>query len=105
MFACSYCITSIARGKLKSYPIDEIVQDVCSALRQGCKEIQLTSQDTGSYGFDSGYDLGNLLTGVCKLKGKYRIRVGMMNPYTVLKNIDSIIQAFDDNKIYKFLHI
>ena len=104
-FACSYCITSIARGKLKSYPIDEIVQDVCSALRQGCKEIQLTAQDTGSYGFDSRYDLGDLLTGVCKLKGKYRIRVGMMNPYTVLKNIDSIIQAFADNKIYKFLHI
>jgi len=105
MFACSYCITSIARGKLKSYPTDEILQDVCSALRQGCKEIQLTAQDTGSYGFDLGYDLSNLLTGVCKLKGKYRIRVGMMNPYTALKNIDSIIQAFDDNKIYKFLHM
>ena len=105
MFSCSYCITSIARGKLKSYPIDEIVQDVRSALRKDCKEIQLTAQDTSSYGVDTGYDLGDLLTGICKLKGKYRIRVGMMNPYTVLKNIDSIIQAFNDNKIYKFLHI
>ena len=104
-FECSYCITSIARGKLKSYPIDEIKQDVCSALRQGCKEIQLTAQDTSSYGFDLGYDLGDLLTGVCKHKGKYRIRVGMMNPYTALKNTDSIIKSFDDNKIYKFLHM
>jgi len=105
MFSCSYCITSIARGKLKSYPIGEVVQDVCSALRQGCKEIQLTAQDTGSYGLDSDCDLSELLDRVCKIEGEYRIRVGMMNPYTVKKNFDSILQAFDDKKIYKFLHI
>jgi len=80
MFACSYCITSIARGKLKSYPIDEVIQDVYSALRQGCKEIQLTAQDTGSYGLDSDHNLGELLTSACKVEGDYRIRVGMANP-------------------------
>jgi MiaB-like tRNA modifying enzyme len=105
MLLCSYCITSLARGRLISYPIDEIVQDVCSALRQGCKEIQLTAQDTGSYGLDTGSNLGELLTSVCKIKGEYRIRVGMMNPYTAMKNLDSIIQAYDDSKIYKFLHL
>lgn len=104
-FSCSYCITSLARGRLISYPIDEIVQDVCSALRQGCKEIQLTAQDTGSYGSDTGRNLGELLTGVCKIKEEYRIRVGMMNPYTAMKNLDSIIQAYGDPKIYKFLHL
>lgn len=103
--SCSYCITSLARGKLKSYPMDEIVQDVCSAIRQGCKEIQLTAQDTSSYGLDSGRDLSELLIDLSKIKGDYRIRVGMMNPYTALKNIDSIIKGFDDLKIYKFLHI
>jgi len=103
--SCSYCITSIARGKLTSYPINEIVQDVCSAIKQGCKEIQLTAQDTGAYGLDTGHNLGELLTNVCKIEGEYRIRVGMMNPYTVLKNLDQIIRAFNDPKIYKFLHL
>ena len=105
MFSCSYCITSIARGKLKSYPIDEVVKDVSLALEQGCKEIQLTTQDTGSYGLDLGCDLGKLLTSVCKINREYKIRVGMMNPYTALKNLPSIIQAFDNAKIYKFLHL
>ena len=105
MSSCSYCITSLARGKLKSYPINEIAEDVCSALKQGCKEIQLTAQDTGSYGLDTGQNLGNLLSEVCKIKGEYRIRVGMMNPYTALKNLDSTIQAYADPKIYKFLHL
>ena len=105
MFSCSYCITSLARGKLKSYPMDEIVEDVCSAVEKGCKEIQLTAQDTSSYGLDQQHDLGELLVNINKIKGEYRIRVGMMNPYTVMKNIDSIIKGFDDPKIYKFLHV
>lgn len=105
MLSCSYCITSLARGKLKSYPMEEIVKDVCSAIKQGCKEIQLTAQDTGSYGLDTGHNLGELLSNICKINGDYRIRVGMMNPYTVMKNIDSIIRSYDDLKIYKFLHL
>lgn len=105
MLSCSYCITSIARGKLRSYPINEITENICSAIKQGCKEIQLTAQDTSSYGLDSGNDLGKLLINVSKIKGDFKIRVGMMNPYTCKKNIDSIIQGFNDFKIYKFLHL
>jgi len=105
MFSCSYCITSLARGKLKSYPISEILKDISSALKQGCKEIQLTAQDTSSYGLDTNNNLGNLLSNICKIKGDFRIRVGMMNPFTVLKSLDSIINGYDDPKIYKFLHI
>jgi MiaB-like tRNA modifying enzyme len=104
-FSCSYCITTLARGKLRSYPIDEIKKDVELALKQGCKEIQLTSQDTSSYGLNSESNLGLLLNDVCKIKGKYRIRVGMMNPYTAKKYLNPIIIGFDNNKIYKFLHL
>ena len=105
MFSCTYCITSIARGKLKSYPISEISRDVCIALRNGCKETQLTSQDTSSYGFDLNTDLGNLLREISSVKSDFKVRVGMMNPYTCLKNLDSILDGFDDSKIYKFVHL
>ena len=105
MFSCSYCITSHARGKLKSYPIDEIVNDICFAINQGCREIQLTAQDTSSYGLDIKQNLGELLTNVSKIKGEYRIRVGMMNPYTCHMNINSILEGFGDSRIYKFLHL
>ena len=105
MFSCSYCITSLARGKLRSFPIDEIKKDVCSAINKGCKEIQLTAQDTSSYGLDTGHDLGDLLRNVSTIKGDYRIRVGMMNPFTCLKNLDSIIKGFENPKIYRFLHL
>jgi MiaB-like tRNA modifying enzyme len=105
LFSCSYCITSKARGKLKSYSKEGIVQDICHAITHGCKEIQLTAQDTSSYGLDEGSNLGELLQYVCRIKGEYKIRVGMMNPYTAMENIDPIIKGFNNSKIYKFLHL
>jgi MiaB-like tRNA modifying enzyme len=104
-FSCSYCITTLARGKLRSFPIEEIENDVKSAINQGCIEIQLTSQDTSSYGLDSNTNLGVLLKNICRIKGLYKIRVGMMNPSNLLKNLEDIINGFNNNKIYKFLHL
>jgi len=104
-FSCTYCITSLARGKLKSYPISQILQNIQSALDQGCKEIQLTAQDTSSYGMDKKTNLGHLLRDIGNISGEFRVRVGMMNPFTCLKNIDSIIRGYSDSRIYKFLHL
>ncbi|UCD13046.1 MAG: tRNA (N(6)-L-threonylcarbamoyladenosine(37)-C(2))-methylthiotransferase [Thermoplasmatales archaeon] len=103
--SCSYCITHFARGKLRSFPIEEVSSDVYNALKQGCKEIQITAQDTASYGFDTGDNLGNLLFNICKIKGNFRIRVGMMNPFTAQKNLEGIVSAYENPKIYKFLHL
>ncbi len=105
MFSCSYCITSLARGKLRSYPSNEISQDIYNAIKQGCKEIQLTSQDTSSYGLDCNINLGDLLKDISKIKGEFRVRIGMMNPYTCNMNLDSIIKGYKDPRIYKFLHL
>ncbi len=105
MFNCSYCITTIARGKLRSFPIDGIKKDLCFAVKNGCKEIQITSQDTSSYGLDKNKNLGILLNNLTKVEGDFRIRVGMMNPHTCKKNLESIIDGFKDPKIYKFVHL
>jgi MiaB-like tRNA modifying enzyme len=104
-FSCSYCITSKARGKLKSYPIDEIKTDIYNAIRQGCKEIQITSQDTSSYETENGKNLGDLLTEIGNINETFRTRVGMMNPHTCQNNIDSIINGYRSSKIYKFAHL
>lgn len=105
MLSCSYCITHFARGKLRSFPMNEIVSDVSNALKQGCKEIQITAQDTASYGLGTGNNLGKLLSNICKIKDDFRIRTGMMNPFNIQKNLENIISAYDDPKIYKFLHL
>lgn len=106
LFSCSYCITSQARGQLVSYRLQEIIQDMQRALDQGSKEIQLTAQDTGSYGMETGEQrLGYLLQAISSLEGEFRVRVGMMNPYTAHTHLPDILRGLADKRIYKFLHL
>lgn len=103
---CSYCATRLAKGKLFSYPIEDVVENIRRDLESGCKEIWLTSQDCASYGNDSGkHLLPKLLKEILKIKKKFFVRVGMMNPNNVLKVLDELIEIYKDEKMFKFLHL
>ncbi|EPB72754.1 hypothetical protein ANCCEY_08148 [Ancylostoma ceylanicum] len=52
---CTYCKTKMARGDLKSYPLEELVEQARTAFeRDGVKELWLTSEDLGAWGRDIG---------------------------------------------------
>jgi len=103
--SCTYCITRLARGKLKSVPRDEILRMVERAVISGHREIQLTAQDSGAYGMDIGTDLPALLDAVCEIDGEFRVRVGMLNPNHALPLLDKLLDAYEDDKLFKFLHL
>ncbi|MFQ6060462.1 MAG: tRNA (N(6)-L-threonylcarbamoyladenosine(37)-C(2))-methylthiotransferase [Thermoplasmata archaeon] len=102
---CSYCITRLARGSLKSYPQELIVRIVARRIQEGCKEIRLTSQDTAAYGRDIDSSLPELLERVSSLGGEYRIRMGMANIANLLPILGETMKAFESENIYKFLHV
>jgi threonylcarbamoyladenosine tRNA methylthiotransferase CDKAL1 len=102
---CSYCIVKQARGKLVSRPVIDIVDEIRLLVQQGASEIQLTSQDTSGYGMDTGIKLPELLRAVTAVEGDYMIRIGMMNPFTVINIIDDLIESFKSPHIFKFIHI
>ncbi|NJE49700.1 tRNA (N(6)-L-threonylcarbamoyladenosine(37)-C(2))-methylthiotransferase [Thermococcus sp. 9N3] len=103
--ACTYCATRFARGVLKSYKPELVVKWVKEALARGYREIILSSEDTGCYGFDIGTNLAKLLDEITAIEGEFRVRVGMMNPNHVLKFLDELIDAYQDEKVYRFLHL
>ena len=102
---CSYCCVHFARGRLRSYPIDEIVERVKLDLVSGAKEVWLTSQDTACYGKDIGTSLAGLLRRICEIEGDFFVRVGMMNPDNALGMLDELVEAYKDKKVFKFLHL
>lgn len=104
-FACSYCIVRLARGRLYSFPPEEIVSDIQTAVSEGCREIWLTSQDDSQYGIDIGFRLPELLRLISDIPGDFKIRVGMMNPFSVLPILEELVEAFDSDKIFKLLHL
>jgi threonylcarbamoyladenosine tRNA methylthiotransferase CDKAL1 len=104
---CAYCIVKFAKGRLRSYPLNEIVEEVRKSVESGCREIWLTSQDCSAYGRDYSEksQLPNLLHGINAVKGKFWVRVGMMNPDNILPVIPELIHEFQSMKVFKFIHI
>lgn len=103
--ACAYCCVVFARGHLRSYGIQEIVERVKKDLAMGVQEFWITSQDTACYGRDRGMNLAELLNTLCDVEGSFRVRVGMMTPNMVLDILGDLIQAFKNEKIFKFIHL
>ena len=104
--ACAYCSTRLVKGRLHSYPVADIVQQVKSLVADGCVEIQLTGQDCGCYGFDTGTNLAELVQRILdEVPGDYKMRLGMGNPRHMLRYADSLLKCFDDERVYKFIHL
>ena len=78
---CSYCIIPSARGKIRSKAPNDIITEVETLVKNGCKEIVLTGIETASYGKDLGdITLSDLLCKIDKINGIERIRLGSLDP-------------------------
>ena len=102
---CTFCQTKLSKGDLTSYRLGDIVRQVQTEIKEGCKEVWLTSTDNGCYGFDIGTDLPSLVNAVTEIPDDFMIRVGMMNPMYMPRIKESLIKSFNNDKVFKFLHI
>jgi MiaB/RimO family radical SAM methylthiotransferase len=82
-----------------------ILNQVRAYVESGTAEIQITAQDVSAWGKDCGQSLAILLTRISEIPGRYRARVGMMNPATVKDNPDEIAEALSHDHIFRFVHL
>ena len=109
---CSYCFSRLARGPLRSVPLDQIRTSVERAIDRGAREIRLTSLDTSCYGMDVGGPDAPRLPDVVRMLGRlgcpeeFRIRVGMMSPQTLRTIAEEYLPLFrTEPRIFRFLHL
>lgn len=102
---CTYCCVKFARGKLRSFEPEKVIEEIKNEVNEGRKEIYLTTQDTAAYGLDRKTNLSQLLKNITSIPEKFRVRVGMMNPSQAKLITPELVEAFNDGKIYKFLHL
>ena len=106
-YFCTFCSTKLVKGKLFSYSMDAIRQDVKEHLKAGCKEIWITSNDTGAYMAEQGgkQKLAELLEQILSVPMDFKARVGMMNPGNTITMLHELIEIYKHPKMFKFLHI
>ena len=74
---CTYCIIPKLRGRQKSRPIQNIVQEATALVESGVKELVLVAQETSAYGVDIGLQngLSRLLQRLAAISADIWIRV------------------------------
>jgi MiaB-like tRNA modifying enzyme len=104
---CSYCIVKHVKGDLRSRSPISIISEIEHLVKNGSKEIWLTSQDTGIYGWDltPSIFLPDLINDITKIQNDFKIRLGMMTPYTVQRFSDQLISQINHPKVFSFLHL
>ncbi|MFC6863668.1 tRNA (N(6)-L-threonylcarbamoyladenosine(37)-C(2))-methylthiotransferase [Halomicroarcula sp. GCM10025817] len=109
MSDCSYCITKQATGRIDSPSVEENVEKARALVHAGAKELRITGQDTGVYGWDTNQGtslLPELLDRICtEIDGEFRVRVGMANPkglHGVREELAAVFAEHDE--LYNFIH-
>jgi len=82
---CSFCIIPAVRGRSRSLPPAEAIQEVQRLERQGYKEIVLSGINLGSYGRDMGrgIDFLGLLERILSETSIPRVRISSTEPMDV----------------------
>jgi threonylcarbamoyladenosine tRNA methylthiotransferase MtaB len=78
---CTFCITTVARGEGRSRPLAEVLLDIQSALDGGAKEVVLTGVHLGSWGYDFGSHLRDLIRAVLRETDVPRLRLSSLEPW------------------------
>ncbi|MGQ9570449.1 MAG: 30S ribosomal protein S12 methylthiotransferase RimO [Thermodesulfovibrionales bacterium] len=103
--SCSYCAIPFIRGPLRSYKIDDIVQEIRKALEKGIYEINLVAQDITAYGTDiyGRPSLNLLLKNILSIKRDFWLRLLYLYPSGISSDLIKIIQS--DPRIVKYVDI
>jgi len=102
--ACSYCVIPMARGRSRSMPFKDIVEEIIFYESLDYREIVLTGIHLGSYGQDfiQKVTLAQLLKQILRQTKKVRFRLSSLE---VNEIDDELLELLDEKRICKHLHI
>lgn len=102
---CTYCIVPYVRGRERSVPMSQIIDEVKVFVEKGYKEIMLLGQNVNSYGndLDSGENFAQLLEEICKVEGDFIVRFVSPHPKDFGDDVIDVIAK--NEKIARCLHL
>ena len=101
---CAYCVIPSLRGKYRSRPLEELLDEAAELASAGVRELLVIAQDITRYGTDLNgeHQLAKLLRQLCKLDFHW-IRLHYLYPDEITEELIDVIAA--EPKIVKYLDI
>ena len=78
---CSYCAIKLSIGKLKSKPVDEVVNEFQKGITQGYKKFIFLGDCSGGYGLDHKKTLGDLLKRILEFNNDFSLALTDIAPF------------------------
>ncbi len=102
--ACTFCVTTIARGGGRSRTIADVLREVNYLRRAGYQEAVLTGVHLGSYGHDlsDGAGLSKLVKALLRDTDMPRIRLSSLEPWDLAPDFFSL---WEDRRLCRHLHL
>ena len=102
---CTYCIVPYVRGRERSVPMKELIEEAKELVKKGYKEIILLGQNVNSYGkgLSENETFANLLQNICDIEGDFIIRFVSPHPRDFTDDVIDVIAR--NPKIAKSLHL
>lgn len=90
---CTYCVVPYTRGRELSREPKNIIKEIETLAKGGCKEVTLLGQNVNSYGktLDEEYNFSTLLKDINKIEGIERIRFMTSHPKDIS---DELIKSY-----------
>ena len=98
---CAYCIVPLVRGRDKSVPVDQVVDEVRQKIANGYKEVVLTGTKIGSYNYD-GVNLKGLIARILADTGVARLRLSSLQPQEISAEL---IELWQDDRLCRHFHL
>ena len=102
---CAFCAIPGIRGKFRSRPMVEVIDEAKTLAAKGIKEVILIAQDTTKYGQDiyGEYKLASLLKELVKIDGIEWIRLYYCYPQRITDELIEVIR--DNEKICSYIDV
>ena len=102
---CSFCIVPYVRGREKSRPGENILEEIRVLSQRGVREITLLGQNVNSYGKDipGGLSFPQLLTHINEIEEIWRIRFTTSHPKDISPELTRAFGKLD--KLCEHIHL
>ena len=96
--SCAYCVVPLVRGRERSRPPGEVIDEIEVLASQGVMEVTLLGQNINSYGCELGaaVHFGGLLESVASVPGIHRVKFETSHPKDMNDVILEAMSASDE---------
>jgi threonylcarbamoyladenosine tRNA methylthiotransferase MtaB len=102
--ACTFCITTVARGQGRSRDLDEIIAEIRYLHAVGYQEAVLTGVHLGSYGHDLGdrHGVSRLVRAILNETDIPRVRLSSLEPWDLSEDF---FELWQNPRVCRHLHL